>query len=174
MSCTEPTPVEKLIASIENQLKIKDDQLRKTNELIEKYMSMLEEKDKRIQELYNSLLEMSERAVQYPAKSHQTPMLCVAREFNCLRAITGQKVHVAKMKRELSNAAELVIDLVRPNPQLDFNNFVNYVETKFREKVRIRNKRNLVFETENDAITMAAMFKALVIKKSKTCFGAHI
>ncbi|AAP29890.1 unknown [Choristoneura fumiferana multiple nucleopolyhedrovirus] len=101
-------------------------------------------------------------------------MLCVAREFNCLRAITGQKVHIAKMKRELSNAAELVIDLVRPNPQLDFNNFVNYVENKFREKVRIRNKRNLVFETENDAITMAAMFKALVIKKSKTCFGARI
>ncbi|AHD25529.1 bro [Choristoneura murinana nucleopolyhedrovirus] len=174
MSCTEPTPMEKLIASIENQLKIKDEQLRKTNELIEKYVSMLEEKDNRIQDLYNSLLELSERAVQYPAKSHQTPMLCVAREFNCLRAITGQKVHVAKMKRELSKAAELVIDLVRPNPQVDFNNFVNHVETKFGEKVRVRNKRNLVFETEDDAIKVAAMFKSLVIKKGKMSLGARI
>ncbi|BBU37520.1 baculovirus repeated orf protein [Choristoneura diversana nucleopolyhedrovirus] len=174
MSCTEPTPMEKLIASIENQLKIKDEQLRKTNELIEKYVSMLEEKDNRIQDLYNSLLELSERAVQYPAKSHQTPMLCVAREFNCLRAITGQKVHVVKMKRELSKAAELVIDLVRPNPQVDFNNFVNHVETKFGEKVRVRNKRNLVFETEDDAIKVAAMFKSLVIKKGKMSLGARI
>lgn len=166
--------MEKLIASIENQLKIKDEQLQKTNELIEKYVSMLEEKDNRIQKLYNSLLELSERAVQYPAKSHQTPMLCVAREFNCLRAITGQKVHVAKMKRELSNAAELVIDLVRPNPQVDFNNFVNHVETKFGEKVRVRNKRNFVFKTEDDAIEVAAMFKSLLTKKGKMSIGARI
>nr|WHM28342.1 bro-a [Dasychira pudibunda nucleopolyhedrovirus] len=165
MSCTEAPPVEKLIASIENQLKIKDEQLRKSNELLEKYAGMLEDKDRRIQELYASLLEMSERAVQYPAKGHQTPMLCVAREFNCLRAITGQKVHVTKMKRELTDAAELVIDAMRPNPQVDLNNFVNRVESEFGEKVRLRNKRNLVFKTEDDAIKMAAMFKSLLGKK---------
>ncbi|AAP29889.1 unknown [Choristoneura fumiferana multiple nucleopolyhedrovirus] len=82
MSCTEPTPVEKLIASIENQLKIKDDQLRKTNELIEKYMSMLEEKDKRIQELYNSLLEMSELPCNTPPKATKHP--CCAWRANSI------------------------------------------------------------------------------------------
>ncbi|BAE72327.1 BRO-a [Hyphantria cunea nucleopolyhedrovirus] len=167
MSCAEPTPIEKLLTSIENQLKIKDEQLRKNNELLEKYVNMLEDKDRRIQELYGNLMELAERAVQYPAKTHQTPMLCVAREFNCLRAITGQKVHVTKMKRELNAAAELVIDSVRPNPQVDFNNLVNHVETEFKDKMRVRNKRNLVFETEDDAIEVAAMFKSLLNKKVK-------
>lgn len=168
MSCApEPTPIEKLLASIENQLKIKDEQLRKNNELLEKYVDMLEHKDRRIQELYSNLMELAERAVQYPAKNHQTPMLCVARELNCLRAITGQKVHVMKMKRDLNAAAEVIIDSIRPNPQVDLNNLVNYVETEFGEKVRLRNKRNLVFETEDDAIKVAAMFKSLLGKKHK-------
>ncbi|AWD33560.1 baculovirus repeated ORF [Antheraea proylei nucleopolyhedrovirus] len=117
MSCaesSEDTPVEKLIVSIEKQLKVKDDQLRKANELLDRYVNMLENKDKRIQELFESLMEMTDRAVQYPAKSHQTPMLCVAREFNCVRAITGQKVHVAKMKRELAGAAEVSLILCGP------------------------------------------------------------
>ncbi|ABI13898.1 baculovirus repeated ORF [Anticarsia gemmatalis multiple nucleopolyhedrovirus] len=161
------TPMEKLLLSIENQLKVKDDQLRKNNELLEKYVLMLEEKNKRIEELYSNLLEVNERAVQYPAKSHQTPMLCVAREFNCLRAITGQKVHVNKMKRELTSAAEVVIDSVRPNPQVDFNNIVNYVETEFKDTMRLRNKRHLVFETEDDAIKVAAMCKSLLAKKER-------
>lgn len=167
MSCAEPTPVEKLIASLENQLKIKDDQLRKNNMLIDKYVDILEDRDKRIQELYAHLVELDERAVQYPAKGHQTPMLCVAREFNCLRAITGQKVHVNKMKRELTNNAEVVIDSVRPNPQVDFNNIVNHIESEFKDRVQVRNKRNLVFETEDDAIKVAAICKSLMTKRRR-------
>ncbi|BBD51406.1 baculovirus repeated orf [Samia ricini nucleopolyhedrovirus] len=177
MSCaesSEATPVEKLIVSIEKQLKVKDDQLRKANELLDRYVNMLENKDKRIQELFKSLMEMADRAVQYPAKSHQTPMLCVAREFNCVRAITGQKVHVAKMKRELAGAAEVVIDSVRPNPQVDFNNIVNCVEAEFGDRVRARNKRSLVFETEDDAIAVAAMCKSLLAKRGRVCDKSRI
>jgi hypothetical protein len=170
----ESTSVEKLLFSIENQLKVKDEQLRKNNELLERYVVMLEKKNKRIEELYSNLLEVNERAVQYPAKSHQTPMLCIAREFNCLRAITGQKVHVNKMKRELTNVAEVVIDSVRPNPQVDFNNIVNYVEAEFKDTMRVRNKRHLVFETEDDAIKVAAVCKSLLVKKGRTCDKTRI
>ncbi|AAK85667.1 hypothetical protein [Epiphyas postvittana nucleopolyhedrovirus] len=174
MSPPDLTPMEKLLESIENQIKIKDEQLRKNNEMLERYIMLLEEKNKRIEELYRSLMEMTDRVVQYPAKSYQTPMLCMTREFNCLRAITGQKVHVNKMKRDLTTAAEIIIDSVRPNPQVDFNNIVNYVESEFKEKMRLRNKRNLIFETEDDAIKVAAMCKSLLSKKGKTCHSARI
>ncbi|AFY62845.1 bro a [Philosamia cynthia ricini nucleopolyhedrovirus virus] len=176
MSCaesSEATPVEKLIVSIEKQLKVKDDQLRKANELLDRYVNMLENKDKRIQELFKSLMEMADRAVQYPAKSHQTPMLCVAREFNCVRAITGQKVHVAKMKRELAGAAEVVIDSVRPNPQVDFNNIVNCVEAESVTECAPATSV-LVFETEDDAIAVAAMCKSLLAKKGRVCDKSRI
>ena len=70
MSCAEPeknpktssaelSGVDRLHASIENQLKVKDEQLRKNSELLDRYVQMLEERDRRIQELYGSLMELT-------------------------------------------------------------------------------------------------------------------
>lgn len=166
----EATQVEKLITSFEKQLAVKDGQLKKSNELLEKYTILLEEKNERIEQLLNRIIDLSDRVVQYPAKKHQTPMLLVAREINGIRAITGQKVYVAKMKRDLAPNADIIINTVRPNPQVDFNNIMNEVETTYNDKIRTRNKRNLVFQTEDDAIEVANMCKSLLvpIKKLKS------
>lgn len=156
---------------------VKDEQLRKSNALLEKYTVLLEQKSQRIEQLLDRMVELSERAVQYPAKKHQMPMLVVAREINSIRAITGQRIHVAKKRRDLASDADVIIDAVRPNPQVDFNNIVNEVETVFGDRVRARNKRNMVFETEDDAIEVATMCKSLLVvppspppvKRGKLC-----
>ncbi|UZE89719.1 BRO-A [Parapoynx stagnalis nucleopolyhedrovirus] len=59
---------------------------------------------------------MSERVVNY-----STPRLLVAREINA----TGQKIHVTKKKHDLLKSGNIIINTVRPNPQVDFNNIVN-------------------------------------------------
>lgn len=162
-SSSEATRFEKLVYSIEKQLSIKDEQIRKNNEMLEKYATLLEEKNQRIEKLLNRIIELSKRVVEYPIKKHQIPMLLLTREINSIRAVTGQKIHVTKKKRELmSTAADIIIETIRPNPQVDFNNIINKVENAYADKIQRRNKRHLVFETEDDAIEVANMCKFLL------------
>jgi hypothetical protein len=162
VSSPEASQFEKLVCSIETQLAIKDEQLRKNSELLERYTVLLEEKNQRIEKLLNRIIEISDRVVDYPMNKHQTPMLLLAREINSIRAVTGQKVHVTKKKRELMPSADIIIESIRPNPQVDFNNIVNKVQNSYADKIQRRNKRNLVFETEDDAIEVASMCKSLL------------
>ncbi|ABF70654.1 hypothetical protein [Trichoplusia ni ascovirus 2c] len=139
----------------------KDEIIAKCLEEIASHRIALEEKDRRVDALMHRVMDLSERAVEYPSKAHQQPILLLTQEGSTIRAVTGQKVHVDRKKRELL-ARDIVLECPRPNPQVDFNNIVDRVETTYAGRLRSRNRRRMTFDSEDTAAEVAIACKEMV------------
>ncbi|ACI28785.1 BRO-C [Agrotis ipsilon multiple nucleopolyhedrovirus] len=113
---------------------------------------LMRQKDEQVSRLLDKMVDMSGRVVQYPANDKKLPMICIARNGNMFRAITGQRPYVErqKLKRLLDND-QIVVEAKRPNPTVDWNNAVHEVDTAYPKESVKRLKRALSFESSDDA-----------------------
>nr|AQQ80186.1 hypothetical protein [Lymantria dispar multiple nucleopolyhedrovirus] len=125
----------------------KDEQFQET---IQKKDAQLQEtiqrKDEQIARLIDAAMDLSSRAVQYPADERKHPVLCVARDGTTFHGIAGQRRYVQSQKRKLGvKDDDLVLETRRPNPALDWTN-----ATHTTSAVK-RSKRSITFDSPEDA-----------------------
>lgn len=120
-------------------------------------------KDEQMIKLIDKIVDLSDRAVQYPVDERKQPTLCIAREGTTFHAITGQKPYVQqqKNKRNIDGAA-IVLETKRPNPTLDWNNAVYEANLQFDKKSLKRNRRSLSFDSSEDAEQFETRIKHLI------------
>ncbi|QDL57079.1 BRO-C [Dione juno nucleopolyhedrovirus] len=125
-------------------------------ETMQRKDELLQTKDEQVTALVAKMVDLSGRAVQYPADERKQPVLCVARDGTTFTAIAGQKAYVQtqKHKRHIV-AASVVAEAVRPNPTVDWNNATHQLPAK-------KSKRSISFESEEDAQQFEARIKQLL------------
>nr|AMO27609.1 BRO-K [Lymantria dispar multiple nucleopolyhedrovirus] len=136
----------------------KDEQFKETiqkkdeqfQEIIQKKDAQLQEtiqkKDEQIARLIDAAMDLSSRAVQYPADERKHPVLCVARDGTTFHGIAGQRRYVQSQKRKLGvKDDDLVLETRRPNPALDWTN-----ATHTTSAVK-RSKRSITFDSPEEA-----------------------
>lgn len=106
---------------------------------------MLQVKDTQVSNLIAKMIDLSDRAVQYPADKRKHPVLCVTRDGTTFTAITGQKTYVESQKHKRNiDAANIVVENIRPNPTVDWNNATDRLQSK-------RSKRSISFDSLEEA-----------------------
>nr|AHC69617.1 BRO-N [Lymantria dispar multiple nucleopolyhedrovirus] len=126
----------------------KDEQFKET---IQKKDAQLQEtiqrKDEQIARLIDAAMDLSSRAVQYPADERKHPVLCVARDGTTFHGIAGQRRYVQSQKRKLGvKDDDLVLETRRPNPALDWTNATHTTSGAVK-----RSKRSITFDSPEDA-----------------------
>ncbi|AGA16158.1 bro-a protein [Thysanoplusia orichalcea nucleopolyhedrovirus] len=148
--------IERIIAVKDKQIEAKDLQVTRVmtdlnrmytgfQETMQRKDELLQVKDAQVTELVNKIVDLSGRAVQYPADERKHPVLCVTRHGTTFTAITGQKTYVETQKHKRNiNAANIVLENTRPNPTIDWNNVTDRMRAK-------RSKRSIYFDSLEDA-----------------------
>nr|UIX56269.1 BRO-e [Hyphantria cunea nucleopolyhedrovirus]UIX56415.1 BRO-e [Hyphantria cunea nucleopolyhedrovirus] len=166
--------IERIIAIKDKQIEVKDLQvtrvmtdlnrmytgfqetMQRKDEMMQKKDELLQVKDAQVTELVAKMVDLSGRAVQYPADERKHPVLCVARDGTTFTAIAGQKAYVQSQKHKRHiDAASVVAEATRPNPTVDWNNATHQLPAK-------KTKRAISFESEEDAQQFEARLKQLL------------
>ncbi|AKR14235.1 baculovirus repeated open reading frame c [Dasychira pudibunda nucleopolyhedrovirus] len=159
--------IERIIAIKDKQIEAKDLQVARVmtdlnrmytgfQETMQKKDEIMQQKDAQVTELVNKIVDLSGRAVQYPADERKHPVLCVARDGTTFTAIAGQKAYVQSQKHKRHiDAASVVLEATRPNPTVDWNNATHRLPAK-------RTKRAISFDSEEDARQFEERIKQLL------------
>nr|AFS52017.1 DekiORF140 [Dendrolimus kikuchii nucleopolyhedrovirus] len=163
--------IERIIAAKDRQIEAKDQQVSRVmtdlnrmyngfQDTMQKKDDAMQKKDVQVSELVNKMVDLSERAVQYPADERKHPVLCVARDGTTFTAIAGQRTYVQQQKHKLNiGGGDIVLETKRPNPTVDWNNATHQVHaTK-------RSKRSISFESQEDAQQFEDRIKYLLNNK---------
>jgi prophage antirepressor-like protein len=119
-----------------------------------------------IVKLVDKVVDLSDRAVEYPVNSNKLPVLCVAKDGKTFHAITGQKAYVERQKNKRNiNDDSIVVEAKRPNPTVDWNNVVHRVQTQFDRAAVTRSSRSLSFESDENAERFSSTLKEMLEKK---------
>ena len=101
---------------------------------------------------FDKMVDLSGRAVQYPANNKKLPMICIAKNGSTFQAITGQRPYVEQQKHKRRfHEAEIVVEAKRPNPTVDWNNAMHEANTTFSKDCVKRFKRTVCFNSPDDA-----------------------
>ncbi|QYC92708.1 Baculovirus repeated ORF 7 [Trabala vishnou gigantina nucleopolyhedrovirus] len=140
--------------------------ITKCLQTIENKDKLLAEKDKRVDALLHRVMDVSERAVDYPARAAKEPTLCVVKEGKRYFAITGQRPYVDKVKRKrLVSDDRVVLDSRRPNPNVDWNNLRDKVRRALNEETYTCVNREVDFESTQDSDYFESEVKKLAPTK---------
>jgi prophage antirepressor-like protein len=148
------TDLNRMYSSFQDTMQRKDDIMKRKDEqfqeIIQKKDEQLQEtiqrKDEQIARLIDAAMDLSSRAVQYPADERKHPVLCVARDGTTFHGIAGQRRYVQSQKRKLGvKDDDLVLETRRPNPALDWTN-----ATHTTSAVK-RSKRSITFDSPEEA-----------------------
>nr|QPD01910.1 BRO-I [Lymantria dispar multiple nucleopolyhedrovirus]QPD02084.1 BRO-I [Lymantria dispar multiple nucleopolyhedrovirus] len=126
----------------------KDEQFKETiQKKDEQFQETIQRKDEQIARLIDAAMDLSSRAVQYPADERKHPVLCVARDGTTFHGIAGQRRYVQSQKRKLGvKDDDLVLETRRPNPALDWTNATHTTSGAVK-----RSKRSITFDSPEDA-----------------------
>nr|AQT27392.1 BRO-d [Bombyx mori]AQT27393.1 BRO-d [Bombyx mori] len=148
--------IERIIAIKDKQIEAKDLQVTRVmtdlnrmytgfQETMQRKDELLQVKDTQVSNLIAKMIDLSDRAVQYPADKRKHPVLCVTRDGTTFTAITGQKTYVESQKHKRNiDAANIVVENIRPNPTVDWNNATDRLQSK-------RSKRSISFDSLEEA-----------------------
>lgn len=147
----------------------KDQQINRVmgdmNRMYNGFQETMQKKDEQVTSLVEKVIDLSDRAVEYPVNEKKQPVLCIAKDEagTTFTAIAGQRPYVdqQKSKRGITES-NIVHESKRPNPQVDWNNATHHI-TEQRVPVK-RSKRSLSFESTEDA----ARFEERVQRMLKT------
>jgi prophage antirepressor-like protein len=119
---------------------------------MQKKDEIMAQKDQQVLKMIDKMVDLSDRAVQYPANAKKLPTICVAKTGNTFYAITGQRSYVEqqKHKRRLADS-DIIVNTKRPNPTVDWNNIMHEVCAVFDTANVKCSKRSLSFESSNSA-----------------------
>nr|AQT27382.1 BRO-d [Bombyx mori] len=132
------TDLNRMYTGFQETMQRKDEMMHKKDEL-------LQVKDTQVSNLIAKMIDLSDRAVQYPADKRKHPVLCVTRDGTTFTAITGQKTYVESQKHKRNiDAANIVVENIRPNPTVDWNNATDRLQSK-------RSKRSISFDSLEEA-----------------------
>ncbi|AOT85599.1 bro-j [Cyclophragma undans nucleopolyhedrovirus] len=156
--------IERIIATKDRQIEDKDQQVSRVmtdlNRMYNGFQDTMQKKDRQVSELVNKLMDLSERAVQYPADERKHPVLCVARDGTTFTAIAGQRTYVQTQKHKLNiGSDDIVLETKRPNPTVDWNN------ATYQVNAAKRSKRSISFESRDDAQQFEDRIKYLLNNK---------
>ncbi|BAC67335.1 baculovirus repeated ORF [Adoxophyes honmai nucleopolyhedrovirus] len=163
--------IERIVAVKDKQLEAKDLQVTRVmtdlnrmytgfQETMQKKDELLQVKDAQVSDLVAKVIDLSGRAVQYPADERKHPVLCVARDGTTFTAIAGQKAYVQNQKHKRNiDVTSIVAEITRPNPIIDWNNATHKYPIPAK-----RTKRTISFESENDAQQFENKIKQLLHK----------
>ncbi|AXS67681.1 bro-a [Cryptophlebia peltastica nucleopolyhedrovirus] len=163
--------IEHVVAMKDKQIEAKDKQVMRVmtdlnrmytgfQETMQRKDELLQTKDEQVSELVNKIMDLSDRAVQYPADERKHPVLCVARDGTTFTAIAGQKsyVHNQKQKRNIDED-NIVVETRRPNPTVDWNNATEQVSMPAK-----KSRRSISFDSPEDAQQFEDQIKQLMNK----------
>nr|AEZ36165.1 BRO-A1 [Autographa californica multiple nucleopolyhedrovirus] len=148
--------IERIVAIKDKQIEAKDLQVTRVmtdlnrmytgfQETMQKKDEIMQKKDAQVTDLVAKVVDLSDRAVQYPADKRKHPVLCVTRDGTTFTAITGQKTYVENQKHKRNiNVANIVVENIRPNPTVDWNNATDRLQAK-------RSKRSISFGSLEEA-----------------------
>nr|AQT27387.1 BRO-d [Bombyx mori] len=132
------TDLNRMYTGFQETMQRKDEMMHKKDEL-------LQVKDTQVSNLIAKMIDLTDRAVQYPADKRKHPVLCVTRDGTTFTAITGQKTYVESQKHKRNiDAANIVVENIRPNPTVDWNNATDRLQSK-------RSKRSISFDSLEEA-----------------------
>ncbi|QVU21319.1 bro-a [Troides aeacus nucleopolyhedrovirus] len=141
--------IERIIAVKDKQIEAKDLQVTRVmtdlNRMYTGFQETMQKKDTQVTDLVAKVVDLSDRAVQYPADKRKHPVLCVTRDATTFTAITGQKTYVENQKHKRNiKVANIVVENIRPNPTVDWNNATDRLQAK-------RSKRSISFGSLEEA-----------------------
>ncbi|ACI28813.1 BRO-D [Agrotis ipsilon multiple nucleopolyhedrovirus] len=152
----------------------KDQQINRVmndmNRMYTGFQQTMQKKDEQVSSLVEKVIDLSDRAVEYPVSEKKQPVLCIAKDETgtTFTAIAGQKpyVELQKNKRGISES-NIVHESRRPNPQIDWNNATHKIN---EQKVPVKmSKRKLSFDSAEDAAQFEErvkhMFNSKIIAK---------
>jgi prophage antirepressor-like protein len=126
--------------------------MQKKDEMMAQKDEMMAQKDEQVSKMIDKMVDLSGRAVQYPANNKKLPMICIAKNGTTFQAITGQRPYVEQQKHKRRfDEAEIIVETKRPNPTVDWNNAMHEANTTFSKDSVKRFKRTVNFESSEDA-----------------------
>nr|AFS51988.1 DekiORF111 [Dendrolimus kikuchii nucleopolyhedrovirus] len=147
----------------QDTMRKKDEIMQKKDEQVTELVGSLKSKDEQVNRLLDRMVDLAGRAVQYPADQNKMPVLCVAQQGNAFSAITGQRAYVQQQKHKRGiDADRIVVEQTRPNPTLDWNNAMEHLRTEFDGERVKRRKREVLFESDEDARQFANRLKRML------------
>jgi prophage antirepressor-like protein len=135
----------------------KDQQINRVmndmNRMYNGFQDTMQKKDEQVTSLVAKVIDLSDRAVEYPVNEKKQPVLCIAKDNigTTFTAIAGQKPYVEQQKSKRGiDDSNIVHESKRPNPQVDWNNATHQVNEQ-RVPVK-KSKRTLSFDSVEDAV----------------------
>ncbi|AAZ38289.1 BRO-D [Agrotis segetum nucleopolyhedrovirus A] len=117
----------------------KDQQIEQTTRMINRVMAdmnrmytgfqqTMQKKDEQVSSLVEKMVDLSDRAVEYPSNEKKLPILCVMQDGTKFHAITGQKQYVQAQKNKRNiDERTIILEKKRPNPTMDWSKAVETV-----------------------------------------------
>lgn len=131
---------------------VKDKQIDRLLFDMTRYRDLLQEKDEQVAKLTEDVVNLAESAVEYPKNEMKQPYLCISKDGTTFTAITGQKKWLDVQKQRLDiDDTTILVERKRPNPQIDWTNIVDCMCETFDMRTVKRAKREIEFESDEDA-----------------------
>ncbi|WBB27293.1 BRO-D [Mythimna sequax nucleopolyhedrovirus] len=125
---------------------------------------MMALKDEQVSKMIDKMVDLSDRAVQYPANEKKLPMICIAKNGTTFEAITGQRPYVEQQKHKRSfDQANIIVEEKRPNPVVDWNNAMHEASLTFSKDHVKRLKRSVYFDVPEDADKFKNMLQQMLV-----------
>ncbi|AFL64963.1 bro-d [Mamestra brassicae multiple nucleopolyhedrovirus] len=148
----------------------KDQQINRVmndmNRMYTGFQETMQKKDEQVTSLVEKVIDLSDRAVEYPVSEKKQPILCIAKDQTgtTFTAIAGQRPYVEQQKNKRGiNETNIVHESKRPNPQVDWNNATHQVS---EQKVPVKkSKRSLSFDSAEDAAQFEQRIKHMLNSK---------
>ncbi|ACH88636.1 BRO-E [Helicoverpa armigera multiple nucleopolyhedrovirus] len=148
----------------------KDQQINRVmndmNRMYTGFQETMQKKDEQVTSLVEKVIDLSDRAVEYPVSEKKQPILCIAKDQTgtTFTAIAGQRPYVEQQKNKRGiNEKNTVHESKRPNPQVDWNNATHQVS---EQKVPVKkSKRSLSFDSAEDAAQFEQRIKHMLNSK---------
>ncbi|AAM09198.1 BRO-e [Mamestra configurata nucleopolyhedrovirus A] len=139
------------------------DTMQKKDEIMAQKDMMMVQKDEQVSKMIDRMVDLSGRAVQYPANDKKLPMICIAKNNTTFQAITGQRPYVEQQKHKRSfDEADIIVEEKRPNPVVDWNNAMHEASLKFSKDNVKRLKRSVYFDLPADADKFKIMLQQML------------
>nr|AIL25160.1 bro-c [Mamestra brassicae multiple nucleopolyhedrovirus] len=143
--------------------------MQKKDEMMAQKDMMMALKDEQVSKMIDKMVDLSDRAVQYPANEKKLPMICIAKNGTTFEAITGQRPYVEQQKHKRSfDEANIIVEEKRPNPVVDWNNAMHEASLTFNKDNVKRFKRSVYFDVPADADKFKNMLQQMLINNNQT------